>query len=544
MLKDTKDRFGWISIALHWSSAILILALLYFGVQIALDYYYSIQFGLWNGGFVLEGSDRPPPGSRWPMIQFAVEWHEALGIIAIPILLFRVFWRLGNGKPVTHHQPRLPHLVAEWVWRILLIGMVWQVVSGPVWLWWRGHALPFFHYFELPTPWPLASPEERFERREAVLNYFLEYSHLSVGLLIGAVVLLHALGALKHHFRDRDDVLRRMLSPGHRVDSKTEHLRAKARMSAEPTNLLSQRIEETGSSKPQRAIKRSDQRTVLVAGATGAQGGATAKALLARGHAVIAMTRNPNSDAARSLETQGVMVRSGDFNDEASISRAADAADTAFVVTTPREIGTENEVVQGKTMVNALHDAGIGHIVFSSVASADQNTGIPHFDSKYQVELHLATLRDSYSILAPVYFMENLISPWGLPALRQGLLSTALPANRSLQQVAVRNIGEFAAALIDRREAVFGKRYDIAGDELTNAEAVRLVAQATGRDTAYQGFSPDVLRKQSEDLVLMFEWFERVGYSVNIVELRQAFPEVPWLTYKEWLAEQDWRILD
>ena len=237
-----------------------------------------------------------------------------------------------------------------------------------------------------------------------------------------------------------------------------------------------------------------DKQIVLVAGATGSQGGAVADALLSRGHTVIALTRNPESENARKLVERGATVAAGDFTERDSLIRAATGAGTAYIMTTPFETGTAAETEQGIAMVEAMKAAAIGHLVFGSVASADQGTGIPHFDSKYEVEKRLASVGVPYSIVAPVYFMENLLAPWNLPALREGKLAVAMPADRPLQQVAVSDIGAFAAALIERREAVFGKRYDIAGDELTGAQMAAAVSKASRREIRYEGFSPDVLR--------------------------------------------------
>lgn len=288
----------------------------------------------------------------------------------------------------------------------------------------------------------------------------------------------------------------------------------------------------------------SDTRTVFVTGATGQQGGAAVTALLERGHQVIAMTRNPNADRAKALAARGVNIVAGDFKDPDSLVAAARGADAAYAMSTPFEAGTADETKQGIALVNALKAAGVGHVVFGSVASADKATGIPHFDSKYQVEQHLASLGVPYSIVAPVYFMDNLVSPWGLPALKDGKFAAAMPADRPLQQVAVSDIGAFAAALIERREAVYGRRYDIAGDELTGDQAAAILSKATGREIRYEGFPPDVLRAQSEDFAVMFEWFDRVGYSADIAGLRRDFPEVPWLTYEDWATQQDWSVLN
>ncbi len=287
----------------------------------------------------------------------------------------------------------------------------------------------------------------------------------------------------------------------------------------------------------------SEKRTVFVTGATGQQGGAAVDALLERGHSVIALTRNPSSDRAKALAERGVKIVAGDFSDPGSLVNAARGADTAYAMSTPFEAGTADETKQGIALANALKAAGIGHVVFGSVASADKATGIPHFDSKYEVETHLASLSVPYSIVAPVYFMDNLLSPWGLPALKEGKVAAAMPAERPLQQVAVSDIGAFATALIERREAVFGKRYDIAGDELTGTQAAAVISKVSGREIRYEGFPPDVLRAQSEDFALMFEWFDRVGYSADIAALRRDFPEVPWLNYEAWASAQDWSVL-
>ncbi len=283
----------------------------------------------------------------------------------------------------------------------------------------------------------------------------------------------------------------------------------------------------------------SDQKTVFVAGATGAQGGATVNALLERGHKVVAMTRTPDSDAAKALSERGVDVRQGDYTDADAITKAAEGADSAFAVSTSFEVGPEAEVDQGKSLLNALHSAGVGHIVFSTVGSADKSTGIAHFDGKYEIEKHLATLGTPSTVMGPVFFMENLLSPWGQPKLGEGIYTAGMPGDRKLQQVAVKNIGDFAAALIERGESVYGKRYDIAGDELNGNKTAAHVSKASGREIVYHGFSPDVLREQSADMADMFTWFNDVGYSADIDTLRRGFQDVNWLNYADWLASQD-----
>ncbi len=285
-------------------------------------------------------------------------------------------------------------------------------------------------------------------------------------------------------------------------------------------------------------------RHVLVTGATGQQGGAVVRALLAKNHKVRGLTRKADSPATLRLREQGVEVVIGDLMDRAALENAARDVDAAYAMTSPFEVGTEEETQQGITLIEAAAAAGVGHLVLSSVANADQNTGIPHFDSKYRAEQHLASSGVPYTISAPVYFMENLLSPWMLPQVREGTMALAMPADRPLQQITLDDIGAFAVSLIERRDAVFGKRYDIAGDELTGARAAEILSTTSGRTIRFQSFSLDTLRQQSGDMATMFEWIDRVGYSADIRRLRHEFPEVGWHRFETWARQQEWRILD
>ena len=104
------------------------------------------------------------------------------------------------------------------------------------------------------------------------------------------------------------------------------------------------------------------------------------------------------------------------------------------------------------------------------------------------------------------------------------------------------DIGAFVAGVIERSDTVFGRRFDIAGDELTGEEAAATLSKVTGREVHYEEFPPHVLRAQSEDLARMFEWFDSTGYAADIKSLRRDFPEVTWHTFEEWARKQDWSV--
>jgi uncharacterized protein YbjT (DUF2867 family) len=286
------------------------------------------------------------------------------------------------------------------------------------------------------------------------------------------------------------------------------------------------------------------KRSVLVTGATGQQGGAVARALLSRGHRVKALTRKPDSGTARLLASAGADVVAGDLGDAASIVKAAGDVDTMFLMGNSYEAGTEGETRQGIIAADAAKAAGVGHLIYSSVADANKKTGIPHFESKYLVEKHIAGLGIPYTISAPVAFMENVVAPWSIAGLRQGVLAFAMPPRRVLQLAALADIGAFVAALVERREQVFGKRFDLAGDELSGEEQAKILSQAIGRPINYQEIPIAAARQQSEDAALMFEWFDRVGYDVDIAALHKDFQEVAWHSFADWAREFDWSVLD
>ncbi|MBY5915254.1 NmrA/HSCARG family protein [Rhizobium leguminosarum] len=288
----------------------------------------------------------------------------------------------------------------------------------------------------------------------------------------------------------------------------------------------------------------SNTRSVLVTGATGQQGGAVVRALIARGHRVKAISRRPESDGAKRLAAAGVEVVAGNLDDGASVVKAAEGVDTIFLMGNSYEAGTDAETRQGIAAADAAKAAGISHLIYSSVADAHKKTGIPHFDSKYLVEKHIAGLGIPYTISAPVAFMENTVAPWAIDGLRQGVYAAALPPARVLQQVTIDDIGAFVATLAERREQVFGKRFDIAGDELSGAQQAKILSEVLGRPITYRELPIAAIRQQSEDTALMFEWFDRTGYDADIAALRRDFPDVGWHSYADWARGFDWSVLD
>src|SRR3989449_10492834 len=154
-------------------------------------------------------------------------------------------------------------------------------------------------------------------------------------------------------------------------------------------------------------------RTILITGVTGNQGGAVAQALQGSGLHLRGLTRKPESERAAALGRQGVEIVKGDLDDEATLRRALDGAWGVFGVQNAGEAGVEREEAQGKRLATLAREAGVQHYVYTSVGSAHKKTGVPHFENKWRIEETVRGLRfPSHVILRPGFFMENLLAPY------------------------------------------------------------------------------------------------------------------------------------
>jgi len=259
---------------------------------------------------------------------------------------------------------------------------------------------------------------------------------------------------------------------------------------------------------------------IVVTGATGKQGGATARELLAKGHKVRAMTRKPDSPAAREIAKLGAEVVAGDLDDSASLERALAGAWGVFAVQNTWEAGVEREEEQGKRIAEIARRQGVQHYVYSSVASAHRNTGIPHFDNKWRVEEKVRALGfPSYTVLRPVFFMENYLLPSFLPGIQQGQLAVALKPETVLQMIAVADIGKYGLWAFENHAALNGRGIDIAGDQKTMLETAEILSKAAHREVMHFQVPIEEVRKASSDYAAMLEWFDRVGYDADIAKM-------------------------
>jgi len=264
-----------------------------------------------------------------------------------------------------------------------------------------------------------------------------------------------------------------------------------------------------------------NDRTILITGVTGKQGGAVAQALLGTGFRLRGLTRQPESERATTLARNGVDIVKGDLDDEATLRRALTGAWGVFGVQNTWEAGVEREEVQGKRLATLAREAGVEHYVYTSVGSAHKQTGIPHFDNKWRIEETVRGLRfPSHVILRPVFFMENLVAPY---SLQGDTLTWALRPATQLQMVAVDDIGWFGARAFTDGAGLNRREIDLASDARTMPEVAGILTEVLGRPIKFVQTAIEQVRQYSEETAVMLEWFERVGYSADTAGLEREF---------------------
>ncbi len=277
---------------------------------------------------------------------------------------------------------------------------------------------------------------------------------------------------------------------------------------------------------------------ILVTGATGHQGGAVARRLIGEGWRVRALARDPSKPAARALATLEAEVVKGDLNDPASIKNALKGVYGVFAVLTPFEEGMDAEIRQGKMLADAAKMAKVSHYVYSSVVSADKNTGIPHFETKKVVEDHIRAIGLPSTVLRPAFFFYNFGWPMFRDSIANGTLHIAIKPGRPLQMIAVEDFAGFVADAFDNPDKYIGKTMELAGDELTMEKTAEILGKVTGRPVRYVQMPIEQVRSMSEDLAKMYEWMNEVGYSVDIGALRKLRPDM--LDLETWLRKSGW----
>src|SRR5499433_1006282 len=282
-------------------------------------------------------------------------------------------------------------------------------------------------------------------------------------------------------------------------------------------------------------------RIVLVTGATGRQGGSVIRHMHPKGWKLRALTRDPDSPAAQKLVRMGIEVVKGDLENARTLEPATRGVYGIYSVQDFWAVGAKREVQQGKNLADAAKEAGVEHFVYSSVGGAERNSGIDHWESKWEIEKHIRKLGLPATMLRPAAFMENYYIDQVEIGILKGRLMDPIRADKPYQTIATDDIGAFAALAFERPKDFVGLELEIAGSELTNPAAAQVFSRVLGKEVKFRRLPMPMVRiLLGKEFYQMFRWFNESGFKADIAFLRRRYPEVHLQTLDEWLRNEGW----
>ena len=280
-------------------------------------------------------------------------------------------------------------------------------------------------------------------------------------------------------------------------------------------------------------------RTVLVVGATGHQGGAVVEALGKTDFHVRAMVRDMTTNEAKALQTRGVETVLANLDEYKSLADAMDGAYGAFSMLNFMDGGVEKEEERGKRVADAAKEAGLQHFIYSSVGGADRNSGVPHFESKWHVEQYIRELGLPHSIVRPTTFMTNMMESAAASRFIAFSMMHRESERKPIQMIAVQDIGKWVAHMFLNREKFLYKAVEIAGDEVDFGKVMAAYKKVYGKTPtppeSSQAQTPATQRPwPSADFEKMFKWITTYGYEADLETNRREIPDL--LTYEQFIA--------
>lgn len=310
------------------------------------------------------------------------------------------------------------------------------------------------------------------------------------------------------------------------------------------------------------------KRLITVIGATGAQGGGLARAILADpegGFAVRAVTRNPDSDVAKALAGQGAEVVAADLDNVESLEAAFSGAYGAFCVTNFWEhFSPEKEKAQAANLAEAAAAADLSHVIWSTLEDTRKwipldddrmptlmdNYKVPHFDAKGESDARFTESGVPTTFLLTSFYWDNLIG-FGMEPKRaeDGSLAFYLPMGEArLPGIAAEDIGKCAYGIFQEGADYAGKTIGIAGAHPTGDEMAAALTDALGETVNYVAVPHDAFRAMgfpgAADLGNMFQFKEEFNdyylKARDLEESKKLNPEL--MNFKQWLAVNRNRI--
>ena len=290
---------------------------------------------------------------------------------------------------------------------------------------------------------------------------------------------------------------------------------------------------------------------VTVFGATGAQGGAVARALVARGgYRVRGVTRNPVSEKAKALKASGIEVVKANLDDATSVETAVQGAYGVFLVTDywgtlaklqDADKSQEAELAQGKLVGDACKKAGVKHLVYSGLELVLDIIGkpCPHCDAKGRVEKYLDEIGTPNTSTRYPYYFDNFATMMRPQKQDDGTFSITLPMDGPMDGISVEDAGEAVASVFTNPSEFIGKKIGLSGDKLTMTEYAQLLSKISGKTITYNQVTPDQFAQfpfpGADDIAVMFDFYSRGNPDRDIVLTQRLNPKVR--RFEKWATD-------
>lgn len=305
----------------------------------------------------------------------------------------------------------------------------------------------------------------------------------------------------------------------------------------------------------------SEKKIITVFGATGAQGGGLARAILSdpkSEFAVRAVTRNASSDSAKALAAAGAEVVEADLGHPESVLAAMKGAYGAFCVTFFwAHFSPEQEAREASCMAEAAEAAGLKHVIWSTLEDTrllvplhDERMPtlmgkykVPHFDAKGESDRFFREAGVPTTFLLTTFYWENLLY-FGMGPKRgeDGVLAITFPmGGNKLSGICAEDIGKCAYGIFKKGTSMVGKTVGIAGEHITCGDMAKVLTKALGQEVRYNAIPPEVFRglgfPGAEDLGNMFQYYsvfeKEFTEARDVSEAKKLNPDL--LSFEEWL---------
>ncbi|CDH55795.1 family protein [Lichtheimia corymbifera JMRC:FSU:9682] len=274
----------------------------------------------------------------------------------------------------------------------------------------------------------------------------------------------------------------------------------------------------------------SDKQPIAIVGITGNQAGATAKHLLENGARVRGIARDP-SKAVEWVNSQAELV-TGSMDDYDSLVQAFTGVRSVYFATP--FIVDDAEIQMGKNVVDAAKQAGVSHLVFSSVCIVEQCRMVPHWNTKYEIEQYIRASGIPFTMVRPALFMDNFTSTGLFPSKGDKMFGMLNP-DRKQQLISVNDIGYVVSTIMLNPEEYLGKTIELASDYLCGNEMAQIRSKLLNGTDGTEG-TYTVIPFTEHHIKAMVDFMQTHDYVADIPKLKKEFPKLR--TWEEFVKEE------